>query len=264
MASSFERGLQIVELLAGQDAGLPLHTIADTLEMPRSAAHRLLAELIDADFVHQKGELGDYALGLKIAALGLKHLAANNLVGVSQPILDELAEMSRELVRLAVVDTDGNDMLWVAKAQGMRSGLRYDPESGSSVTLSCSANGIVWMSYLPEEEAMTRILAQGIGSREEFGPNAPQNIDELRAAMHKTCDRGFAIAIDTYALGVGSVAAPVFDGDSVAGALSIAGPTVRLAEQKLLELSGPLMDAAARLSTLFAHSAGNLTVHEAV
>ncbi len=259
MASSFERGLQILELLAGRERGMPLHAIADTLEMPRSAAHRLLAELIDSGFVHQKGELGDYVLGLKIAALGLKHLAANDLVGVSQPILDDLAETSRELVRLAVVDTDGRDMLWVAKAQGMRSGLRYDPESGSSVKLSCTANGLVWMSYLPEPEALTRILGQGIVSKADAGPNAPQTIDELRTQMQLTRDRGFALAIDMFTPGIGSVAAPVFDRDAVVGALSIAGPTVRLSEERLLELSGPLLDGAAALADLFAQSAGSLT-----
>ncbi|APZ33907.1 hypothetical protein BOH66_06285 [Microbacterium aurum] len=258
MASAFERGLSIVELLAGKEAGLPLHQIADTLVIPRSAAHRLLAELIDAGFVHQKGEMGNYALGLKIAALGLRHLAANDLVSVSKPILDSLAERSQELVRLAMVDTDNNTMVWAVKAQGMRSGLRYDPESGVAVTLSCSATGLGWMSFIPEQEALTRILQQGIGSREDFAPNAPQTIDELREIMETTRKQGYAIAIDMYTRGIGSVAAPVFDGDSVAGVLSVAGPTARLDEARLRELSVPLREAAQELTTLLEQTAGAL------
>jgi IclR family acetate operon transcriptional repressor len=259
MPSGFERGLQIMELLAGRGSGLPLHEIADGLDMPRSAAHRLLSELIEAGFVHQKGDLGNYALGLKIASLGLKHLAANDLASVAKPILDELAEISHELVRLAVIDVDGNNMIWAFKAQGAQSGLRYDPESGATVALSCSATGLAWLSFLPEEEAFARALRQGIGSKEEHGPNAPQTVGEIGALMKQTRERGYAIGIDIFTVGVGSVAAPVYDGDSVAAALSIAGPTARLTEERFAELSVPLLEAASRLSVLFTQSAGSLT-----
>jgi len=260
MPSGFERGLQIVELLAGRTDGLPLHEIADGLDIPRSAAHRLLSELIDAGFVHQKGEPGTYALGLKIAALGLQHLAANDLVGVAKPILDDLAALSRELVRLAVVDADGNNMVWVVKAQGAQSGLRYDADSGSTVALSCSATGLAWLSFMPEEEALARVLRQGIGKPEDFGPAAPQTLDEIRDLMGLTRERGYAIGIDMFTVGVGSVAAPVMDGDSVAGVLSVAGPTARLNEARFIELSEPLREAAQKLTRLFAQSAGSLEI----
>lgn len=258
MASAFERGLQIVELLAGKEAGIPLYQIADTLNMPRSAAHRLLAELIDAGFVHQKGELGNYALGLKLAALGLRHLAANDLVGVSKPILDQLAKHSRELVRLAVIDSDNASMVWAVTVQGAPSGLRYDPQAGATVTLSCSATGLAWVSFLPEQEALTLVLRQGIGSKKDFAPNAAETIDELRAVMAEVREQGYAIAYDMYTLGIGSVAAPVFNGDTVTGSVSVAGPTVRLDRKRLHELSVPLKKATAELTVIVEQTSGAL------
>jgi len=258
MPSGFERGLQIIELLVGQRDGLPLHEIADSLGMPRSAAHRLLSELSDSGYVHQRDTSGNYALGLKITSLGLKHLAANDLAGVAKPIVDDLATVSHELVRLSVVD--GDELVWVAKAQGARSGLRYDPDAGSTVKLSCSATGLAWMSFIPEEEALTRILRQGIGSVEDYGPRAPQTVDKIREIMRQTRERGFAIAIDTFAVGVGSIAAPVYDGGAVAGVLSISGPTARLSEEAYLDLGTPLIESARRLTSVFAHSAGSLEV----
>src|ERR1700722_9210433 len=148
MTSAFKRGLQIVELLTGSETGLPLNEIADTLEIPRSAAHRLLSELIETGFVYQVSEMGNYRLGLKIVGLGQRHLASSNLAQLTQPALKDLAEVTGELVRLAVRDNDR--MFWIAKSQGSKHGLRYDPEAGASVTLSCSATGIAWMSTLPE------------------------------------------------------------------------------------------------------------------
>ena len=49
---------------------------------------------------------------------------------------------------------DGDRLTWVAKAQGARSGLRYDPEMGSEVRLSCSATGFAWLSCMTDKEAV--------------------------------------------------------------------------------------------------------------
>ena len=47
-----------------------------------------------------------------------------------------MPELKRPL-RLAIVD--GEELVFVAKAQGAVRGLRYDPDMGLSVPLSCSA-----------------------------------------------------------------------------------------------------------------------------
>jgi DNA-binding IclR family transcriptional regulator len=256
MATALARGLGILEVLAGVEEGLQLHQIADSLGIPRSAAHRLLAELSDAGYVRQDGALGNYVLGLKLVSLGLKHLAVNDLVGLSRPVLEQLAGDIAELVRLAVID--GDDMVWVSAYQGVRSGLRYDPDSGSTVTLSCSATGFAWMAHVPEETALQKILRQGIASREDRGPRAPQTIDEIRAELTKTRERGYAIAIDTYSLGVGSVAAPVFTAGAVAGVISITGPTPRLTEERLTQLAPRLLQATAEVTKILEAADGHL------
>jgi DNA-binding IclR family transcriptional regulator len=115
------RALDLVELLAGHARGLPLQTIADTLGIPKSGAHRLLAELVSYAYVTQDAETGRYLLTTRFATLGLKHLANSGVVDVSQSVLNRLADRSGELVRLAVVDYPR--LVWVAKAQGARSGL---------------------------------------------------------------------------------------------------------------------------------------------
>ena len=74
---------------------------------------------------------------MKLTALGLNFLNRSGIVDIVQPSLERLAEACGELVRLAVVD--GDELIFVAKAQGSKSGLRYDPDMGLSVPLSCSA-----------------------------------------------------------------------------------------------------------------------------
>src|SRR5436190_20913930 len=116
MTASLGRALDIVEFLANAAEPVPLASVADELEMPRSACHRLLTELAKRGYVRQVRAHGDYILTTKFVALGLHFLSTSGIVDVAQPILDRLAELSGELVRLSIVDNDG--LTWVAKAQG--------------------------------------------------------------------------------------------------------------------------------------------------
>ena len=122
MAGVMERTLGILELLAREAEGLPLAVISERLGMPRSAAHRLLSDLVRYGYVRQIREQGDYILTTKLTSLGLGFLGEMGIMDAAQPLLDRLADSSGELVRLAIVD--GNSLTWLAKAQGARRGWR--------------------------------------------------------------------------------------------------------------------------------------------
>ena len=154
MSSLLERGFQVLELLAAHPEGKALSSIAAEAGLPLSATHRLLAELARCGYVRQARNQGDYVLTIKLVSLGLGFLSASGVVDVAQPSLDRLAEESRELVRLAIVD--GSELVFVAKAQGATRGLRYDPDMGLSVPLSCSAAGHAWLSTMSDEDALAR------------------------------------------------------------------------------------------------------------
>src|SRR5206468_5638093 len=75
MAGNLERALSIIELLAKNGGRMPLATIADTLNIPRSGTHRLLAMLIDEGYVRQDEDHGEYMLALKLVSLALIYLS---------------------------------------------------------------------------------------------------------------------------------------------------------------------------------------------
>lgn len=249
MSSALVRGMAVVETLAGRVGGLALSEIADSLGIPRSATHRLLADLAGGGYVRQDAESDNYMLTLRFVALGLKHLAANDLAQLAKPILEQLAESSGELVRLSLVD--GTDLVWVSKFQGARSGLRYDPDTGSTVRLSCSASGHAWLADLPEDEALSMIYRQGIGSLEEYGPAAPQGLDDIRERLRTTRERGYATVHDTFEAGTSAMAVAVrADQGAVVGVISIAGPSVRLTPERMSEFAPELQAAVEDLSGL--------------
>src|SRR3954471_10383977 len=186
-----ERSLRLLELLAAAPEGMGIAAMADELAVPRSACHRLLAELVRCGWVRQLREQGEYTLTTKLSAIGLSFLGAAGIVDVAQPVLSQLANVSGELVRLALVD--GDRLTFVAKAQGARSGLRYDPDMGIDVKLSCSAGGHAWLMTQSEERATELVAGQGFGNPKEYGPKAPVTFKALMKILEEDRRRGFSM-----------------------------------------------------------------------
>jgi DNA-binding IclR family transcriptional regulator len=249
MNGVLERTLGIIELLSRHGEGMELAAIADTLAIPRSAVHRLLSDLVRLGYVRQARGHGDYLLTTKLVSMGLSYLSNTGIVDIAQPLLNTLAEASGELVRLSVVD--GERLTWVARAQGARQGLRYDPDMGSDARLSCSSSGWAWLSTLSDDEALALLVKQGLGSVEQFGPAAPTSLQAVLVEVQATRERGFSMTTDTYTAGLSAISAPVrFAGQAAFGVLTIAGPTVRFTTERMQSLGPELVSTAQQLATL--------------
>ena len=252
-SGTVDRVVRILETLAEQPEGMPLADLANELSLPRSACHRLLADLARCGYVRQVRELGEYALTTKLPALGLSFLGGAGVVDIAQPILERLAETSGELVRLALVD--GDRLTFVAKAQGARAGLRYDPDMGIDVRLSCSAGGHAWLMTLGEERATELVARQGFGSPKEFGPRAPTTFKALMKVLDEDRRRGYSMIVEMYQPGMTAMAAPVQRrGRDTVGVITIAGPLVRLTPERMARLGPALVNAAAELGMASATS----------
>ncbi len=240
--SAVERSLNILELLSSRPEGCPLSTIATATDMPLTAAHRLVTELARCGYVRQARDQGDYILSFKLVSLGLHFLSASGVVDVSQPALDRLADESGELVRLGVVD--GEALTFVAKAQGAKRGLRYDPDMGLSVQLSCSAAGHAWLATLTDEQAVALVTRQGFGDPKDFGPKAPTTLKALLGHLKTTRQRGYSMITDMFAPAMASMSAAVRVRGNTLGVVTIAGPAVRLTEERMQALAPALLHTA--------------------
>lgn len=260
MSAALDRSLRILELLAAHPEGCALSSVSSKLSMPLSATHRLLTALCEAGYIKQSREQGDYFLTMKLVSLGLGFLSNAGVVDIAQPMLDRLAEESGELVRLGVLD--GESLTFVSKAQGATRGLRYDPDMGLSVRLSCSAAGHAWLSTLTDEEALAVVGRQGFGKPQQFGPNAPTTAKALLAYLRSARKRGFSMIVEVFAPGMSAMAAVVRKRDGeVIGVITIAGPLIRLTEKRMMSLGPALLrtaadvGAASSLSPLFKRAA---------
>lgn len=258
MSGVLERTLGVLEILAAHPEGISLGRVADRLNIPASAAHRLLTELVQRGYVRQVRDGGDYELTTKLVAMVLDYMGAAGIVDFAQPILDALAQETGEFIRLAVID--GERLTWVARAQGARRGLRYDPDIDATARLSCTASGHAWLSTMTDEEALVLVSRQGFGTPEEYGPHAPTTARALLDLLGRTRKRGWAMTQDFFAPGLSSIAVPVWraeksaEGKTPVGVVSIAGPSVRLPEKRMQELAPRLIAAAREIALASATS----------
>lgn len=258
MSRQLERAFNVLEYLALHPDGVSVSHLAAELDIPLSATHRLLTELIQVGYVRQVPSHGLYQLTIRLVSMGLGYLSCTGVVDIAQPLLDELAHETGELVRLAVVD--GKDLTFVAKSQGARRGLRYDPDMGLSVALSCSAAGHAWLSTMSDETALALVLAQGFASPQDYGPQAPQTVEALLACVHAARAQGYSTINEMFVPGMTAMAAPVRRPDGhVIGVVTVAGPLMRLTEARMHELAPAVIRIAnevgrnSSMSPLFRH-----------
>jgi DNA-binding IclR family transcriptional regulator len=248
-----ERCLGIIELLADGARELPLGEIAERLSLPKSGAHRLLTTLLEIGWAEKNRETGFYRLSMRLAVLGQQFYVATGIPDICQPVLDHLARQCREFVRLAVVD--GHSLVWVAHAQGASGGLMYQPSlTSNTVPLFATASGKAWLATLPTGQAMLTVMKNGgLKDADRYGPNVVRSQDALLREVRATARRGYGVALSEAEFGVTAVAAAIRAGNEhpALGTVSIAGPSARITEKRVLELAPMVLRSASELSHLW-------------
>ena len=250
--SQIERCVQAIELLAASGAPMPLGAIAERVDMPKSATHRMLSQLGAAGWVRQEADTGFYALTMKVTITGQLYLRRTGLPDVYQPLLDDLASRTGAFARIAVLES--GKLTWIGHAQGARAGLLYEPDLTVDVRLNVTATGKAWLACLSNEEAIRLIMAQGIGTPSSFGPRARTTIEAILEELERTRARGWALTVEEAEAGVVAIAAAIRhpeDKAQVVGTVSVAGPVARITADRYDAIAAAAIETAGLLSPVW-------------
>lgn len=248
---TLEKGLSVLEevALAGR-RGMHVAELGRRLHLNRTTLHRFLSTLLRRGYVEQDGVSDRYRLGFKILEVASATIAGLSIRDVGGPILEDLYQATQETVH--VVTLDHGELVTLDRLVGEHP-ISYRTEVGARRPAYCTATGKAVLAFM-SDEVVDEILARGMP------PRAAHTITDPLAyknALQETRIRGFAVDDEELADGIRCVAAPVFDfSGRVAGAISLAAPTVRVDMQRLLELAGPVTEAARRLSRQLGYRPG--------
>ena len=240
---SLTRGLQILEALAQAESGLTLTDVARRAALPPSTTYRLLITLEKLDYVHQAGDLGLWYVGLQAFTVGSSFLANRDFVAVSHVSMHRLMEQAGETANLAILD--GTDAVFVAQVQS-REVMRILVKLGSRAPLHASGVGKAIFAALPDEQIDAILKVKGLPRITENTITAPET---MWAALRVIRQRGWSFDDEEHLPGTRCVASPIYNEHAESlGAISIAGPSARLPDERIKQL-GPVV----------AHTAEELT-----
>lgn len=190
--------------------------------LSRSTAHRLITALEAHGFLFHVGGLG-YALGPRLLGLAATAMRDLPLRDLARPALELLAEVTGESAQLYVRDV--NVRVCVDAVESDQE-LRTIVPVGATLPLTQGSAGKIFLAW---------------------GPTGGIDVDaHLAQMLHTTRRRGWADSHGEREPGVASVSAPVFGpGGTLLAAVSISGPTSRLAPLRAKERA-PAVVAAAR------------------
>lgn len=244
---AIQRAITLLKAFDDQRPAWGLSELARETGLNKATAYRLLSALEREGMLGRAADGERYVLGPEIVVMGGRALRANNLRAVARPELERLADDTRETASLEILS--GGEMLVIDEIVGghLMSGV---PDLGSRWPLHASSTGLVTLAFLPEEQARALLPATLRPVTDKTLTSRPDLWREL-TAIHQ---RGYSIADETLEVGLVAIAAPVFDHDGRAvGALSIAGPKLRVTAECGPVIGERVAAAAARVSAQFGY-----------
>jgi len=229
--TAVDRGAELLLRVLESEEPVGLTELAAASGIPKSTASRLVGALERRGLIEQDGERGRLRPGPAILRVAERSMLERNIIELSRPALDALADATGETINLAVPGPEGVEHIAQVDSRHFLGAGQW---LGRSVGYEHSANGKVFAA---------------------FG-RAPAGAGQASAASLDAVRReGFASSVDELEVGLAAVAAPVRGarGDVIA-ALSISGPTLRITPERIAELQELLIREARTLSRRLGHT----------
>lgn len=200
--------------VGGGSEDLTLTEISQRANLPLSTAHRIVGDWVSWGGI-MRGDDGRYRIGMRLWKLGVRAPTARRLRTVALPFLEDLYEVSRENVHLAI--RDGLGALYLERFSG-RGAVPIISEVGSRLPLHATGVGLVLLAHGP-----TELLDELIAAKpRKYLPNTMTTEGQLRPRLAEIRARGIAISNNEMTADSFSVAAPVRDHtDTVIAAVSV-------------------------------------------
>lgn len=214
MASSVARACGILQLLSKKDR-LSLSGIATELEIPKSTAHSILKDLVDTGFVETEGSR--FRIGLAAFETGSARLRGDS---VHTLLTEQLAQLTRDLnmtSHYAVLD--GEDVIYLYKEDVPAIGVRLASSVGVRLPAARTAVGKACLAWSPEP--VRRATGEGATGSAKIKRGSSSGGSDLDAELATVRQRGYALDDGRTAVGIVCVAAPVFAGNGLHGALGV-------------------------------------------
>ena len=253
IVSSLVRGFKILSSFTVKRPALKVSELAEMTGLDQATVFRFVYTLEKMGYLVRDDETKRYKQGVRMLALSLPAREGVAARSAGLPIMMDLSKQLDENIRMGVLDgPDAQtiipdlDVVTIAVMEVLQK-LVYPNIIGQRSPAYCTAQGKVLLAYQPPE-TWDELIAQI-----EFTPYTEQTIADpylFRQELQKTRRQGYATQDNEFIVGLGAIAAPVFEvhGD-VAAAVSISGLSAQiLHDEKFETFVTELQKCARRIS----------------
>lgn len=197
-APALDKGLDILELLAGTAEGLSQAEIAKALDRTPNEIYRMLDRLVRRDYVRRTPE-DRYEITLKLFELAHQRPPLHRMISQSMPVLRRFALQAEQAVHLVVQD---RNMLVVVAQVDSPGYWNVSVRIGSRISLVSTGSGHVFLAFSTPEERRLMLEEQ------ELGPERmPQG---LEARLDSVREQGYENMPSAQISGVFNLSVPIF------------------------------------------------------
>ncbi len=250
LIQSVVHGLNLLEEFKGDQDELGVTELSNRLNLHKNNVFRLLATLETKGYIEQNKATENYRLGIKALQLGQVYVRQSGFLQQARPILQSLVEETHETALVGVAKNQE-----VVYLDGVESPLsvRVVNRIGQRAPIHATAIGKCCLAACSEEEFERHVP----GDLQACTPHTLVDRRELRKQLRKIESQGYALEHEEFEKDVRCVATPVYDYTrKVVGAISVAGPTFRMTDDRLRkEILPALQQSAERLSRKLGYEA---------
>jgi len=247
MSKLLDKTLNILELMADTKKDeVGLSELAELSGINITTVGRILATLARRGYLYKSNINKKYSLGYKFLELGYSVIFTKSLKRIALPSLIKLNQTADETVFM--ISWNGKQAIRIAVVMCRHPLQIVEREEGSifDLPLHASAQGKVILANMTNNYLDEYFKNHSL---EACTPNTITNIDDLKQHLALVNRNGFAISDEELSLGVRSIAAAIKTRHNhFAGAVCIAGPSIRLTRSRLTELVPAVMSCALEIS----------------
>jgi DNA-binding IclR family transcriptional regulator len=210
-APALEKGLDILELLAGETEPMTLTAIVKRLGRSHGELFRMVQVLEHRGYIEQDQSNEGYRLSDRLFSLGMQQPRMRSLHEIALPVMRNLAQSVGQSCHLAVHSR--GDIVVVARIESGEL-LGFSVRVGYRRPLPKSASGTVLYAFQPDD---IRRRWEGM-----FSPSlSKKELEELRASADTIREQHVAMSPSSFVAGVTDISAPVMRGGMAAAALTV-------------------------------------------
>lgn len=199
---SIGRAARVLTTLSDADSPMGVTEIAGVLNLGKSTVHRILASLMQANFVRMDPDSRQYSLGYGLLQLTAGLMSSSEVAMTARPILRDLRRATEETVSLNAREHDHRTV--VERLDTLHE-IRYVAEVGRPLPLHVGAGGKAILAFMEEAEVRRiQVLAKLSAMHIQ---RLDKELADIRAA-------GTAYTLGERFAGAGSISAPVFNHDN--------------------------------------------------